>query len=92
MTSSSDTGKAKIAIVIPVFNQLHYTRQCVASLNRAGVADAQIIIVNNASTDGTAEFLAAHPEIRVVSNKTNIGCGPAWTQGARLSSAEWTVY
>jgi N-acetylglucosaminyl-diphospho-decaprenol L-rhamnosyltransferase len=91
MTPSLDTGKAKIAIVIPVFNQLHYTRQCVASLNRVGVADAQMIIVNNASTDGTAEFLAAHPEIRVVSNETNVGCGPAWTQGARLSSAEWTV-
>lgn len=91
MTSSSGTSKAEIAIVIPVFNQLNYTSQCVASLNRGGVADAQMIIVNNASTDGTAEFLAAHPEIRVVSNETNIGCGPAWTQGARLSSAEWTV-
>ena len=91
MTSSSGTSKAKIAIVIPVFNQLNDTSQCVASLNRVGVADVQNIIVNNASTDGTAEFPAAHPEIRVVSNETNIGCGPAWTQGARLSSTEWTV-
>ena len=91
MTTSSGTSKAEIAIVIPVFNQLNYTSQCVASLNCGGVADAQMIIVNNASTDGTAEFLAAHPDIRVVNNETNIGCGPAWTQGARLSSAEWTV-
>jgi GT2 family glycosyltransferase len=82
---------AEISLVIPVFNQLAYTVNCVESLNRAGIGDAQIIIVNNASTDGTAEFLAAHPEIRVVSNETNIGCGPAWTQGAWLSSAEWTV-
>lgn len=82
---------AEISLVIPVFNQLAYTVNCVESLNRAGIGDAQIIVVNNASTDGTAEFLAAHPEIRVVSNETNIGCGPAWTQGARLSSAEWTV-
>ena len=91
MTPPLDRGKAKIAIVIPVFNQLNYTSQCVASLNRVGVADAQMIIINNASTDGTAEFLAAHPEIRAVSNETNIGCGPAWTQGARLSGTEWTV-
>jgi len=91
MTSSSGTDKATMAIVIPVFNQLNYTSQCVASLNCAGVADAQLIIVNNASTDGTEAFLAAHPEIRVIRNETNVGCGPAWTQGARLSSAEWTV-
>lgn len=91
MTSSPATGKAKVAIVIPVFNQLHYTRQCVATLNRAGVADAQIIIINNASTDGTAEFLATHPEIHTVNNAANTGCGPAWTQGAKLSPAEWTV-
>jgi GT2 family glycosyltransferase len=80
-----------MAIVIPVFNQLHYTRQCVDSLNRAGVADTQIIVINNASTDGTAEFLSTRPQIQSVNNETNIGCGPAWTQGAKLSNAEWTV-
>ena len=80
-----------IAIVIPVFNQLHYTRQCVDCLNHAGVADAQIIIVNNASTDGTQEFLATRPEIRTVQNDTNRGCGFAWNQGARLSEATWTI-
>ena len=91
MTSPSDTGKTRLAIVIPVFNQLHYTRQCVETLNRAGVADDQIIVINNASTDGTAEFLAQHPQIHAVNNESNVGCGPAWTQGAKLSAAEWTV-
>ena len=91
MTLSPDTGKTRLAIVIPVFNQLHYTRQCVETLNGAGVADDQIIIINNASTDGTAEFLATHPQIHTVNNEANVGCGPAWTQGAKLSAAEWTV-
>jgi len=91
MTSSSDTGKAKIAIVIPVFNQLHYTRQCVDCLNRAGVADTQIIIVNNASTDGTQEFLATRPKIRAIHNETNHGCGFAWNQGSKISEATWTI-
>ena len=80
-----------VSIVIPVFNQLAYTRQCLESLARAGVADRQTIIVNNASTDGTAEFLAARPEIRTVSNPENRGCGFAWTQGAKISAANWTV-
>jgi GT2 family glycosyltransferase len=91
MTSSAATGKAGLAIVIPVFNQLHYTRQCVETLHRAGIADKQIIIINNASTDGTVDFLATHPQIHTVNNPANVGCGPAWTQGAKLSTAEWTV-
>jgi GT2 family glycosyltransferase len=91
MIPPTASGKPRLAIVIPVFNQLHYTKQCVETLNRAGVADGQIIIINNASTDGTAEFLAAHPQIHTVNNAGNVGCGPAWTQGAKLSAAEWTV-
>jgi GT2 family glycosyltransferase len=80
-----------VSIVIPVFNQLAYTRQCLESLERAGIAADQIIIVNNASTDGTAEFLAGHPKIRTVNNAENRGCGFAWTQGAKLSDTRWTV-
>jgi GT2 family glycosyltransferase len=91
MTTPSDPTRTKVAIVIPVFNQLHYTRQCLDSLNRAGVADDQIIIVNNASTDGTAEFLAARPQIRTINNAENRGCGFAWTQGAKLSDQIWTI-
>lgn len=80
-----------IRIAIPVFNQLHYTKNCVDSLNSVGIADSQIIIVNNASTDGTVDFLATRPAIRLINNATNLGCGPAWTQGSQASAAEWTV-
>jgi GT2 family glycosyltransferase len=91
MTTPSDPTRTKVSIVIPVFNQLHYTRQCLDSLNHANVADGQIIIVNNASTDGTAEFLAARPQIRTLNNAENRGCGFAWTQGAKLSDRIWTI-
>jgi N-acetylglucosaminyl-diphospho-decaprenol L-rhamnosyltransferase len=80
-----------VSIVIPVYNQLAYTRQCLESLGRAGVADSRIILVNNASSDGTTEFLAARPELRTIHNSENRGCGFAWTQGAKLSEAIWTI-
>ncbi len=81
----------KFTITIPVFNQLHYTKQCLDSLRQAGVPDEKIIVINNASSDGTAEYLASQPRIRAVKNESNIGCGPAWTQGAKLSQSEWTM-
>lgn len=80
-----------VTVTMPVFNQLHYTKQCVESYQRAGVADEKIIIVNNASTDGTEIFLTEHPQIKAVNNPNNLGCGAAWTQGAKLSASEWTM-
>ena len=43
-----------LGIVIPVFNQLAYTRQCLDSLCRAGIPDAKI------EGDATAGASAAH--------------------------------
>ena len=80
-----------VEIVIPVFNQLSYTTQCLESLRKTGVADEKIIVINNASTDSTAEFLALHPRVRAFNNETNVGCGPAWTQGAKLCRSKWIV-
>lgn len=81
-----------VTIVIPVFNQLPYTRQCLESLNAAGCPDAMIVVVNNASTDGTAEFLAARPALRVITNPENRACAAAWNQGFQASSTAWVLF
>lgn len=80
-----------VAFVIPVFNQLNYTRQCLESMNQAGVPDGDIVLVDNASTDGTRDFLAMRPHLRVITNQANLGCSAAWNQGVQASTAQWTV-
>jgi len=87
----SEPDTLDVTVTIPVFNQIHYTVQCLESLKRASIADEQIIIVNNGSSDGTAEFLAERPQIRAINNPKNLGCGAAWTQGAQASKSTWTV-
>jgi N-acetylglucosaminyl-diphospho-decaprenol L-rhamnosyltransferase len=80
-----------VAIVIPVFNQAHYTTQCLDSLHSAGVADSSVFVVDNASTDETPACLAARSQIHVIRNSTNRFCS-AWSQGARAAGpATWTV-
>jgi len=71
------------SIVIPVFNQSQYTKRCLETLQEAGIAASQIVVVDNASTDDTATCLAAHPGINVIRNESNRGCGGAWNQGVR---------
>jgi N-acetylglucosaminyl-diphospho-decaprenol L-rhamnosyltransferase len=81
----------RYVVVIPVLNQLHYTRQCIDSLIANGVPAAAILVIDNGSTDETPHWLASRPDIRSVRNPVNLGCGGAWTQGAMLSDSEWVV-
>ncbi len=79
---------------MPVFNQLHYTRQCLESLAGVGIPSGDVVVVDNASSDGTRDFLASTPGLRVVSNDTNRGCSSAWNQGvetALAAAADWIV-
>ena len=80
-----------ITVVIPVFNQVSYTANCVESLNRAGIPDSQIVVVNNASTDGTAAYLASRPQILAIHNSENHSCAFAWNQALRLRRTRWTI-
>lgn len=82
----------RYTVVIPVLNQLHYTQQCVASLREAGVPTEAILVIDNASTDDTAAWLAQTQDARSVHNAVNLGCGGAWTQGCYLAGeSDWVV-
>jgi N-acetylglucosaminyl-diphospho-decaprenol L-rhamnosyltransferase len=82
----------RYTVVIPVFNQLPYTQQCVDSLLASGVPPEAILVIDNASTDETPCWLASRPDLRSVRNRANLGCGGAWTQGALLAGdADWVV-
>lgn len=83
---------SKIAIVIPVLNQLQYTQGCLRCLQDDIAAGVQVIVINNGSSDGTAEWLAGQTQIGVISNPENRGCAPAWNQGVALAeAADWVI-
>jgi GT2 family glycosyltransferase len=77
---------AAASIVIVTHNQLAFTRLCLESLlaNTDG-PDYEVIVVDNASTDGTPDYLSdlfeRRPAVRVVLNESNRGFAPATNQG-----------
>lgn len=87
----SRSTAASVEIVIPVFNQLAYTRGCLESLRRSGEVAARVVVVNNGSSDGTTEYLEADSGIAVIHNSENRGCATAWNQGVRAGTADWVV-
>lgn len=80
-----------VSIVIPVFNQLHFTRLCLASLRETLQRGTEVIVIDNGSSDGTARYLAEQATMRVITNTENRGCAAAWNQGVKASHREWVV-
>ena len=84
----------KVSIVIVCLNQLAYTRQCVRSIvdNTQGV-DYELILVDNASTDGTAEYMdhleRSYSGVQVVHNDRNLGFGAGNNRGFKAATGDY---
>jgi GT2 family glycosyltransferase len=80
-----------IYIVIPVFNRKHFTKECLISLRKQTNQEFKVIVVDDGSTDGTAEMLKTEfPEVEVLfgdgglfwTASVNLGIKHALKQGA----------
>jgi N-acetylglucosaminyl-diphospho-decaprenol L-rhamnosyltransferase len=80
-----------VSIVIPVFNEVRFTKICMESLRGTLPGDSEIIVVDNSSSDGTAEYLSGCTDVSVITNSENLGCAAAWNQGVKASQAPWIV-
>lgn len=77
-----------LSIVIPCFNGWEYTAMCLESITRNTPEAHEVILVDNGSTDGTADRFAATwaGEGALIRNPRNLGFGEACNQG--LAAAE----
>ncbi len=69
------------SIVIVTHNQLDYTRKCLDSIRHRTDEPYELIVVDNASTDGTVEYLRALGGVRLIANDGNRGFPAAANQG-----------
>ncbi|MCI0617525.1 glycosyltransferase, partial [bacterium] len=82
------------SIIIPVFNQVNYTRQCLDRIRSSTISPYELIIINNGSTDGTKEYLDSLQStgIKIQHLPENTGFVNACNQGAKLASGEYLVF
>ena len=84
-----------ISFIIPLFNGIHFTKPMLESLIRTIPCDIsyEIIIVDNASTDETREWLKnlTQPNLKIILNDLNIGYAKANNQAAMEASGKYLV-
>jgi glycosyltransferase involved in cell wall biosynthesis len=93
---SSNTIPGLASIIIPCWNQLEFTRQCVTALVRYTRLPWELIVINTGSTDGTAVYLASVQDVAavpvtVVSNRENRGFPAAINQGLAAARGKYLV-
>lgn len=79
------------SITFACHNQVEYTRKCVDSMLQHGTPLERLVVIDNASTDGTRDYLQTLPLGGRIFNRENLGCGVAWNQGALHQQADWTI-
>src|SRR5256885_13353466 len=79
----------KVSIVIVSYNACADLGRCLESLHAAEMRAAhEIIVVDNASTDGALDGARRWKDVRIVENRANIGFARANNIGIRASSGE----
>ncbi|MEX0830875.1 MAG: glycosyltransferase [Nitrospirales bacterium] len=94
LESRANSQPFECSIIIPVFNKLELTQQCLMSLAEVTTGTSyEVVIVDNHSTDGTAEFLeTVGGDVQVLRNATNLGFAKACNQGARAARGKHLVF
>jgi GT2 family glycosyltransferase len=84
-----------VSVIISVFEQLQYTKRCLAQLEEtlAGKLDYEVLVIDDASKDGTVEFLKGLGErYRVFFNDENQGFAKNNNKAAREARGEFLCF
>jgi glycosyltransferase involved in cell wall biosynthesis len=81
-----------LSVVVPVFNERATVREILARV-RASPVEKEIVVVDDGSTDGTREVLAAEtaPDVRVVLHERNRGKGAALRTGFAAATGDVVI-
>lgn len=90
-----NSSKPFISIIIPVFNVEKYIEQCLKSIITQDFKDIEVIIINDGSTDASAEicnFFASQDNRLTVIHQKNMGPSGARNSGIRAAKGDYILF
>ncbi len=80
------------AAALANWNGMKYLGRCLAGLYAQTCPLAEVVVVDNGSTDGSKEWLRAHyPQVRLIENATNRGFAAGYNQAIAACSAPFVL-
>lgn len=80
-----------VSLIIPAYNEARNIQRVLSVVSRIKWLD-EIIVVNDASTDKTAQTVAKYPNIKLINREKNGGKGKALADGIRLASSQVLIF
>lgn len=86
----------KVSVVVPVYNQIGYIKTCIQSIQAQTMNDIEIICVDDASSDETAdiirELMQQDVRIRYTRNDRNLGPGLSRNVGLDMAKGKYLIF
>jgi glycosyltransferase involved in cell wall biosynthesis len=89
----------RLSVVIPAYNEMDGIARVIervqamrSGLSRVGVADLELIVVDDGSCDATAEIVAKYPAVRLICHEANRGYGAAIKTGFRHATGNLLAF
>ncbi|WP_428331690.1 glycosyltransferase family 2 protein [Mucilaginibacter sp.] len=81
----------RVVAIIVTFNRLNLLQEAIDLIKSQTFSVEQIIVINNSSTDGTAEWLSQQPNLNIIEQENSGGSGGFYTgiKQAVLSGFDW---
>ncbi|MBR3642812.1 MAG: glycosyltransferase family 2 protein, partial [Parasporobacterium sp.] len=84
--------KNKVTVVIPNYNGKRFLKKCLESLEKQTYTHFETLIIDNASSDGSAEYIKAnYPWAEVVVMRRNLGFAGGVNEGIRLCRTPYVL-
>src|SRR5437016_9677772 len=86
------SAKDLVSVTIVTYNSGRFIKRCLESVLEQKYQNLEVVIVDNASTDGTVDILEQFAETcRIYYNDANLGFAAAQNQAIALAQGEWVL-
>jgi GT2 family glycosyltransferase len=94
--SEKSESYPSVSIVVVNFNGRELLKQCLLTLSKTDYSNYEIVVVDNASTDGSLTEIkrsfGSDPHIKLVENSENVGHAEGCNIGAQLTKGRYLVF
>jgi GT2 family glycosyltransferase len=97
MTDKIKTNEQKrsplVSVIVVSMNRKEMLERCMRSVQKQALPNLEIVVVDNASCDGTGELVQRlFPGVRYIYLSNNLGVAGGRNHGARISTGEFCVF
>lgn len=90
--TGSETPSAAISAIIPAYNAEKYLGEAITSMLEQTIAPAEVIVVDDGSTDGTGAVAAGFGNRVRLITQANAGCAAARNHGVRVATGDHIAF